>query len=380
MRVVIDARPAVGQPRTGVGQYTWHLVRLLPFVDPETTYVAWYLDPRALRRSRRFEDVPNLLEHPTRFPSRLFQGLSARLGVPRVEWFVPFDVLFAPNFLPPATARRPFVVTVHDLAFRVLPDAASSATRRWLDRLDQTLARAGAIISVSHSTRRDLLGLSRVAAERVTVIPLGVDHQVFRPLPSDAARAVCGRLGITPPYLLWLGGIERRKNLPMLLRAFAALPDTVRPTLVLAGPQVPWSPEGWADLRASLHELPPQIRHKVVVTGYVSDEDKVALLGGAAGFIYPSLYEGFGLPVLEAMACGTPVLTSNVSALPETAADAALLVDPRDQGAIAHGIEKILTDGELQRRLRGAGLARAALFQWEETARRTAEVLRRVSA
>ena len=148
---------------------------------------------------------------------------------------------------------------------------------------------------------------------------------------------------------------------------------------MIAGPVAPWNPEGWNLVRPALEALPPGVRDRVVVTGYVSEEEKVALFGGAEALVYPSLYEGFGLPVIEAMACGTPVLTSNVSALPETAGDAALLVDPHSVEGIAAGIERLLTDSALRERLRSAGLARARIFSWEETARRTAEVLRRGS-
>jgi glycosyltransferase involved in cell wall biosynthesis len=380
MRVVIDARSAVSEPRTGVGHYTWNLIRLLPRIDPETTYIAWYVDAVRRRGGRRFAGIPNLIEQRTAFPPRLFERLSTRMKVPRLEWLLRFDVLFAPNFLPPPIGRRPFVMTVHDLAFRVQPETASSSTVRWLGRFDETLRRARAILTVSDTTRRDLLDHYRVPDERVTVVPPAVDHHVFRPFPSNIARAVCARYGIAPPYLLWLGGIERRKNLPLLVRAFRSLPDSIRPSLVLVGPRVPWSPEGWTELGAALQQLPPEVRGKVVVTGYVPEEDKVALLSGAEGFVYPSLYEGFGLPVLEAMACGTPALTSNVSALPETAGDAALLVDPKDHQSIAEGIERILTDRRLRRRLAAAGIARAARFHWEETARLTAEALQRAGA
>jgi glycosyltransferase involved in cell wall biosynthesis len=126
-----------------------------------------------------------------------------------------------------------------------------------------------------------------------------------------------------------------------------------------------------------LDGLPPRVRERIVVTGYVSESEKVALLSGAEALVYPSLYEGFGFPVLEAMACGTPVLTSNVSALPETAGDAALLVDPRDEAAIAEGMRRLLLDEALRERLRAAGPKRAAQFNWDDTARRTADVLRR---
>ena len=146
---------------------------------------------------------------------------------------------------------------------------------------------------------------------------------------------------------------------------------------MIAGPVAPWNPEGWDLVRPLLEALPASVRDRVVVTGYVSEQEKVALLGGAEALVYPSLYEGFGLPVLEAMACDTPVLTSNVSALPDTAGGAALLVDPNDAEDIAAGMERLLTDTALRERLRAAGTARAATFSWDETARLTAGVLRR---
>ena len=204
-----------------------------------------------------------------------------------------------------------------------------------------------------------------------------MDTEAFQPVGADAVDRVRRRFAVDGPFLLSLGGIEPRKNLPALIRAYASLPDGLRPALVIAGPVAPWNPEGWNLVRPALEALPPGVRDRVVVTGYVSEQEKVALLGGAEALVYPSLYEGFGLPVIEAMACGTPVLTSNVSALPETAGDAALLVDPHSVEGIAAGIERLLTDSALRERLRSAGLARVGAFSWEETARRTAEVLRR---
>ncbi len=371
--------------RTGIGTYTWNLVRRLPLVDPKTTYVAWYLDVRGaigLSPGRRLfddVDVPNLVDRRTPIPTRWFERLSLRLDVPRVEWTVRFDVLFAPNFIPPPTRARALVLTVHDLAFRLFPHTAPQATRRWLSRLDDALRRASEVIVVSEQTRRDLLERYPVRAERVSVVALGVDTRTFRPAPNEAVAAVRRRFGIDGPYVLSLTGIEPRKNLPAIMRAFASLADDVRPLLVLAGPVSPWNPEGWDLLRPALDELPSRVRGQVVLTGYVSDPDKVALLSGAEALVYPSLYEGFGLPVIEAMACGTPVLTSNVSALPETAGDAALLVDPHDTEAIALGIERLLTDRSLRAQLREAGMVRAMAFDWDESARRTAKILHRAS-
>jgi glycosyltransferase involved in cell wall biosynthesis len=372
--------------RTGVGTYTWQMVRRLPSAAPETTFVAWYLDVRASlgldERPRLFADVraPNLVDRRVPLPSRWFDRIALRLDAPKLEWMVRSDVVFAPNFVPPPTRSRRIVLTVHDLAFARFPETAPQATRRWLGRLQEALGRASQVIVVSEQTRRDLLESSPQVSDltdRLTVVPLGVDTGFFRPSSPETIETVRRRYAIDGPYLLSLGGIEPRKNLPALIRAYASLPEDLRPALVIAGPVAPWNPEGWDQVRPALEALAPSIRDDVVLTGYVAEDEKVAMLSGAEALVYPSLYEGFGLPVLEAMACGVPVLTSDVSALPETAGDAAVLVDPHDTEAISAGIQRLLTDPELREQLRAAGTVRAASFSWDETARLTADVLRR---
>jgi glycosyltransferase involved in cell wall biosynthesis len=377
VRVTIVARPAVFSQKTGVGYYTWHLLRLLPAIDPSNEYVAWYLNARGLaggpRGLLRELAAPNLVERATPIPATWFERLSERFDLPRVEWFARSDVLFAPNFVPPPTRVRRLVVTVHDLAFKRFPRTAPHGTKWWLSRLDRALGRATRIIAVSESTRRDILELCPVDPERVVVVALGVDRSVFRPPLQRDVAAVRSRFDIQGPYLLYLGGIEPRKNLPALLAAFARLPE--QPLLVIAGGGVEWNPQGSNLLGDALAELPDGVRARIRRTGYVSEPEKVALLGGAEAFVYPSLYEGFGLPVLEAMASGTPVVTSNVSSLPEVAGEAAVLVDPADPASIAGGIERILSDTPLRSRLVTAGLERAERFTWERTAAATARVL-----
>ena len=383
MRVAIDARPAVAyHGKTGIGYYTWHLIDLLPRIDPELTLIAWYLNLRAvLPRNRFFNGLrhPNLIERWTPIPTYWFERLTDHFGIPRIEWFASFDVLFEPNYVPPPTKAKRIVITVHDLAFRLFPETASPGTKKWLQELDSAVHRATRIVTVSEATKADIVEGFRVPEERVAVIPLGVDRKLFRPAPVEEIRRVRSRFRIEGPYLLFLGGIEPRKNLPAVVEAFARLPDDVRPTLVIAGSYVPWNPEGIQALRRALDELDPAVRARVVLTGYVSDADKVALLSGAVGLVYPSRYEGFGLPVLEAMACLTPVLTSNVSSLPEVAGDAALLVDPGDTAAIGAGMEQLLRDEGLRDRLRQRGEERVARFTWEDTARGTADVLRQAA-
>jgi glycosyltransferase involved in cell wall biosynthesis len=377
MRAVIDARPALDPRRTGVGHYTQQVIRHLPHADPESEYVAWYLHARGLLRPRRFftgVNAPNLSERASRFPARVFGPMSSRLGVPRVEWSGEFDVLLATNFIPPATRSPGVVMVVHDLAYERLPETAPHMDDRWRRRFDGWLRRAAGVLVPSNSTKRDLLETHPVDEDRVHVTPLGVDMAAFAPAPPEAVDAVRRKYGIDQPYALFVGGLEPRKNLEALVRAFAMTAPGTR--LVIAGGPVRWDPGAADRLDAAVAGLESAARARVVRTGYVNDREKVALMTGAEMLAYPSLYEGFGFPVLEGFAAGLPVLTSDVSSLPEVTGDAAVAVDPSDTEAIAAGIDQLFGDPDLRAMLSAAGLTRASHFTWEATARCTAEALR----
>ncbi len=380
---MIDARPALDPRRTGVGQYTQQLIRYLPITDPDDDFVAWYLHARGLLRPRRFfADVRarNLSEKASRFPARIFQPASYRLGVPRVEWLVDFDLFVATNFLAPATDHRDRVVpVVHDLAFQHFPESAPHIDERWRRRFAATLAEAPAIIVPSTSAAEDLRESFGVGGARVHVVHHGVDAEAFAPVSDAAVDAVRRRFGIPGPYVLFVGGIEPRKNLEQLVRAFA-MSDSGHLSLVLAGGSVRWYPEATERLDAAIQLLPESVRARIVRTDYVSERDKLALLSGATLLAYPSIYEGFGFPVLEAFAAGVPVLTSNVSSLVEVAGEAAVLVDPADVDAIAAALSELVADEDLRAVLSAAGVARASRFTWEATARATAAVLREAAS
>jgi glycosyltransferase involved in cell wall biosynthesis len=380
---VIDARPALDPRRTGVGQYTQQLIRYLPITDPDDEFVAWYLHARGLLRPRRFfADVRarNLTEKASRFPARIFQPASYRLGVPRVEWLVDFDLFVATNFLAPATDHQDRVVpVVHDLAFQHFPESAPHIDERWRRRFAATLAEAPAIIVPSTSAAQDLRESFGVAAARIHVVHHGVDAEAFAPVSDATLDAVRRRFGIPGPYVLFVGGIEPRKNLEHLVRAFA-VSDSGHLSLVLAGGPVRWYPEESERLDAAIQLLPESVRARIMRTDYVSERDKLALLSGATVLAYPSIYEGFGFPVLEAFAAGVPVLTSNVSSLVEVAGEAAVLVDPTDVDAIASALTELVADEDLRAVLSAAGVARASRFTWEATARATAAVLREAAS
>ncbi len=298
-----------------------------------------------------------------------------RLGVPRIEWSAGgFDALLATNFLPPPTSSRGVVMVVHDLAHERLGDGmAPHLNDRWRRRLDRWLGRAAAVLVPSVATREDLVAGHPVDPAKVQVVPLGVDVDGYAPVSPSTVDAVRDRFGIDRPYALFVGGVDPRKNLHALVRAFASVDPGTQ--LVIAGGPVRWNPGANERLDALLGSLDHDVRSRIVRTGWVSDTDKVALLTGATLLAYPSLYEGFGFPVLEAFAAGVPVLTSSVSSLPEVAGDAAILVDPRDEDAIAAGLAQLFGDPDLCGVLSAAGLVRAAGFTWERCARTTVEAL-----
>ena len=378
MRVVIDARPAVDPHRTGVGMYAEALLRHLPAAMPDDRFVAWYLDVRGVgRRPRRFAAwAPNLREHATRIPSRLFGPVAARTGVPRVEWLAgASDLCIATNFLPPPTRSRGVVLVVHDLAFETMPETAPHHDARWRRQFGRSLRRAAAVIVPSAATLQDLRAHHDIESSRVHVVQHGTDAERFSPSTPQEVDTVRARYGIDGPYVVFLGGLEPRKNLERLIQAFGMLEDDAV-SLVIVGGAVRWAPAYAERVDAAIGALPAERRARVIRVGYVEHAHRRALLSGAEILAYPSRAEGFGFPVLEGFAANVPVLTSNVSSLPEVAGDAAVLVDPNDPAAIATGLRELLADEDLRNVLRAAGTARVTKFTWQRSARETAAVLR----
>jgi glycosyltransferase involved in cell wall biosynthesis len=240
------------------------------------------------------------------------------------------------------------------------------ATTRWSTRV------AKGVIAISEATRRDLIARYDVPAERIQVIHHGVDHSMH-PASRESIIELQHRLGLPEAYVLVVGTIQPRKNLERLVEAMSSVANAGLPhQLVIAGKR------GWLATDVEAHIAKSPAANRVHYLGYVAASELPTLYSGAAAFCFPSLYEGFGLPVLEAMACGTPVVTANTSALPEVAGDAALLVDPADIASIGAALVRVLTDDSLRRDLTARGLARAAQFTWERSAEATIGLLRQV--
>ncbi len=297
--------------------------------------------------------------------------------LPRLMGKMHVDLLHAPAFVAPAmTTPCPVVVTVHDITYLLFP---SHFARWWVSYLrvvmPPAIRSATAIICGSEHSQRDIVKTYGVSPGKVHVIPYGVDHERFHPgIPLDQDWA--GALGIRPDYLLHVGSFSYRKNIPTLLRALARLRSKgtwENRQLVLAGSQ-DVSMKGAHEVFETIREL--DLNKSVVLTGHIPEQHIPGLYAGAAALVIPSLYEGFGLPILEAMAAGTPVVSSNTSSLPEVASGAALLVPPEDELALASAIEDVLQNRSTAAGLRRSGLERARQFSWQRTAEETIAVYR----
>jgi alpha-1,3-rhamnosyl/mannosyltransferase len=291
-----------------------------------------------------------------------------RVQWPPVEWLVDCDVFHATNFIAPPSRKVPIVVTVHDIGFVHHPEAVTPDVRRMARLLPAILRRAAAIITVSDFTCQELVSWLPDVADKVTVVHNGSHARAAPAAPPDAAEK-------TPPYALMLGTLEPRKNLTLALDALRILRRRgVDLRLVLAGG------------RSNLLDIPALLRKRglgepeVTRTGYLDDARVAALLAGARTLVFPSLYEGFGMPLLEGMEAGVPVVAVRAGATPETVGDAGLLVEPGDAEGFADAMVEAAFDDEVRARLIPAGHAQAARFTWERAAAATLDLYRKVGA
>jgi glycosyltransferase involved in cell wall biosynthesis len=363
-RIGIDYTSAVHQS-AGIGRYTRELVTALAAQPPDYGFRLFVAESGAAQAV----ELPgaHFSHHPTRISQRWLTRLWFRLQLPLpVEvWTGLVDLFHAPDFfLPPTHARTRTIVTVHDLSYIHYPEMTMPGMSRQLNTwVPRSIARADHVIAVSEATRQDVITCYQTPPDKVTTLYHGVSD-TFRPertLTELARVRDKYRLGDSP-FILTVGTIQPRKNYLRLIQAFAQLPPDFGINLVIAG-GTGWDSQPLYD-EVKSHNL----EHRVRFTGFVADSDLPALYSAATLFAYPSLYEGFGLPVLEAMACGTPVITGNRSSLPEVVGQAGLVVDPTDVAALAHSIEQVLTEDTLRRQLAMAGIKQAARFTWPRMA------------
>jgi glycosyltransferase involved in cell wall biosynthesis len=378
MRIAIDYSAAVNQ-HAGIGRLVRNQVMALADVDVDNQYVLVY--PKLQESSvRQFPGATNFGRREVRLGEHWLTVLWHRALVPLpADWLSGRVELFhSPDFVLPPLRHARGVLTVHDLAFLMHPECADSRLRAYLDDVvPRSVRRADFVIADSENTRNDLVVLLGVRADRVEVVPGGVEPR-FRPVSDPELLAQAReRLGVgTAPFILAVGVLEPRKNLTTLMDAFAelkrrgTLPDL---KLVLAGGR------GWLVDGILEHQAASKVRDDILFPGFIADELLPAVYSAAQVLAFPSLYEGFGLPVLEAMACGTPVVSSNASCLPEVAAGAAIMVEPTDTEALTDALERVLDDDVLRADLSRKGIERARRYSWKAAAERLLRVYMRVA-
>jgi glycosyltransferase involved in cell wall biosynthesis len=373
MRIGIDAR-LNGYREGGITEYTRALIGALATLDRVNDYQVLHAargTRRGTRRSRELTPGPNFRRVMAFTPCHHRIERFALAGeIVRLR----LDVLHSPDFIPPRFGARRKVITIHDLNFLYYPQFQTRDSLRYYNgHIRAAVRQADHILADSLATKNDLVNLLGVPADKVTVHLLGVSP-AFKPLPADVVEAGRQRLGLPPTYLLFVGTFEPRKNLPGLLDAYHSLCATLTdaPPLVIAGRR------GW--LYESIFQKVADLRlaERVKWLEDLPHADLPVVYNGAAALVAPSFYEGFGLTALEAMACGVPTVVSDRGSLPEVVGVSGLLIDPDRPDSLVEALRRVLTDETLRQHSRAAGLARAAMFTWRQTARTVLSVYRRV--
>lgn len=368
MRIAIDIRKLHDY---GVGTYIRNLLRGLASLDQETEYVLLCREQDrsiAQQLGENFRAVPQT--------SGLY-SISEQIRVPLQLWQQGVNLFHAPHYtLPPLTPCRA-IVTIHDCIHLMFPQYLPNRLAHVYARsaLEAAARRARRILTVSEASKRDILRWLKPPPEKVVVVPNAIDERFGAPPAAEEVDRVRERFQLHDPFVLYAGNIKPHKNLERLIDAFSIVrrDGFGDLKLLIIGDEI----TRYATLRRAVHRY--QLHKYVRFLGFVPDKTLAVLYRLAAVFAFPSLYEGFGLPPLEAMASGTPVVTSNVSSLPEVVGDAAVLVDPYEPASIAEGIRRVLSDETLRADLKARGLARAREFSWQRSVRRIREIYAEVA-
>lgn len=379
MKIGIDASCAIYE-KAGIGKYTYNSVQHLLKVDRQNEYVLFFNFFR--HRSDRIREIDGLVKgakakfsiQVSNFPGLLKDWLTlSDLPLNRI-FTQEIDIFHAPYFASIAkTGFAKQIVTIHDLAFLKYPEhAGTKLSNYYLKRTKLAINNSQKIIAVSRATEQDLVEMLGVDPKKIKVI-YEASAAEFKPQKDqNKIRYVLAKYHLPPEYILSVCTLEPRKNLVRLVQAYAQMPHQMQYKLVLAGGNG-WNNQSLLDVIADLN-----LKTKVIMPGYIDQEDLPTLYSAAKVFVYPSLYEGFGLPVLEALSCGTPVITSETSSLPEITGRAAILVNPYKEEQIAYALKNVAGSEKLQKSLSERGLKRAKQFSWEKSAVETIKVYQKL--
>jgi glycosyltransferase involved in cell wall biosynthesis len=369
-RIGINAHLLAGEAgyrRAGIHQYILQNLRNLPRVEDGPQYILFARHLEELK-----SHLPGMRVTPSRWPTerRLVRIVWEQVAWPWLAARRKLDLLHGMAFVTPVSSPCPTVVTVYDLSFIHYPDRFPTIQRIYLaSQTARSCRKARRVITISESSRRDVHRLFGVPLGRIDVVRPGVDNR-FRPLSTAVVEDFRRRLSLPECFVLHVGTLQPRKNIPVLLEAFARVARENLQLVLVGG-------KGWLfdEIFRQVEIL--GLQDKVRFTGYVADSELPLWYNAAAMMVFPSVYEGFGMPVLEAMACGTPVIGANSSSIPEAAGKAAILFDPQDVDELADRMTAVLDDADIPARMRELGFEQARQFSWERAGRETAAVYQR---
>ncbi len=380
MKIGIDVSPLLSKSRAGVGWYAYNLIKNIEKIDRENVYILF--SSSLSRYKKKYEIKKNFKSENFYVSIRPFPFLVWNYVVAKI---LPFEFLYGNldlihtlHVLTPIPLELNIkqVITIHDLTPLINLNWFPVESIILKIIISKAVVKADRIIAVSNNTKKDLLNYFKINPEKITVIYPGLHHENCIPIyDEEKIKNLKEKYGIDGRYMLFVGTIEPRKNISKLIDALIIVKEKFPELkLVLCG-KIGWKAEIFYK---KMKDLPEKIKKDIILTGYVPVSDLPYLYNGCEVFVYPSLYEGFGSPVLEAMSCGVPVVTSNISSLPEVVGDAGILVNPENKEEIAEAILSILTDQNLKKTLSKKGIERAKLFSWENTAKKTLELYKKV--
>ena len=382
LNIQFDVQLLMDENKTGISWTAQKIIEGLAKAYRQNTYLLNYFALIHLQEKRNF--LSELLKYGCRsnecrwFHSSLYKILYNFVPIPYSLFFGnKSDITHFMNYYVPPGVKGKVVTMVYDMVYKVFPETMNTKTRIMLNLImKRSCKRADIIVTISQFSKNEIIKYLKVSQEKIVVMPCGVDLELYRPdYSKETVFKVLDKYGISSEYFLYIGTLEPRKNIERLIDAYYILKQRSANShkLVIAGRK------GWQydSIFKKVNSL--GLNDDVIFTGYVDAADSPVLIKGAAAFVFPSIYEGFGMPPLEAMACGTPVITSNVASLPEVVGDAALMVDPFSVEAIAGAMERIISDIHLRSELSQKGLERASSFSWDHSVRIISEVYARLA-
>lgn len=373
LKIGIDYTAALKQGG-GIGRYTRGLITTLAQLDQQHRYLLLYTPDSPMAGLRTFDNQPNFShkQYPLRERWMTIGWHRFNLPLPVETFTGPVDLFHSPNFILPPAHRAKTLLTVHDLSFIRHPQGAVDKLRRWLEKVvPRSLARADHILADSHSTKQDLIDIYNISPSQITVVGAGVESR-FQPITKPSAlKQVTDKYNLPSKFILGVGTLEPRKNFTGLIEAFSHSAVCETHHLVIAGGK------GWLydDIFAAAESS--AVADRIHLIGFVADEDLPTLYSLADVFAYPSHYEGFGIPVIEAMACGTPVVCADNSCLPEVAGNSAVQITATDRNALANALHQLVTDFSLREKVISEGFQQAKQFNWPTAAQRLLTVYQR---